>query len=66
MRELRAKTNFPHKIIAVACTIDHARSLRALYEGRHELSKEELQRGHNAMDELIDRAAEKVKLSRLS
>lgn len=35
MKELRAGSKFPHKIIAVACTIDHARALRALYEERH-------------------------------
>ena len=34
MRELRARTGQKHQIIAVACSIDHARQIRTLYEQR--------------------------------
>ena len=34
MRELRARTGQKHQIIAVACSIDHAHQIRALYEQR--------------------------------
>jgi superfamily II DNA or RNA helicase len=34
MRELRARTGQKHQIIAAACSIDHARQVRALYEQR--------------------------------
>jgi excisionase family DNA binding protein len=34
MRELRAKTGQKQQIIAAACSIDHARQIRALYEQR--------------------------------
>jgi superfamily II DNA or RNA helicase len=49
LRELRNGSKIRHQIIASACSIDHARSIRALYEERHlqaavihsELKKEE-------------------------
>lgn len=34
LRLLRARTNYKHQIIAVACSVDHARQIRALYEER--------------------------------
>lgn len=34
MNELRAKTGQKHQIIAAACSVDHARQIRALYEQR--------------------------------
>jgi DNA repair protein RadD len=34
MRDLRARTGQKHQIIAAACSIDHARQVRALYEQR--------------------------------
>ena len=35
MRELRDGSNVNHQIIGSACTIDHAKAIRALYEERH-------------------------------
>jgi DNA repair protein RadD len=34
MRELRSNGQFDHSIIAVACSIDHARAIRAMYDAR--------------------------------
>ncbi len=34
LQELRAETGHPHQLIAVACSVDHARQVRALYEER--------------------------------
>lgn len=46
-RLLKARTGFKHQIIAVACSMDHARQVRSLYEERglraHEI--------HSGMDE---------------
>ncbi len=40
MRELRDKTGQKQQIIAAACSVDHARQLRALYEARNIRTKE--------------------------
>ena len=44
LRELRARNGFPHQLIAVACSVDHARQVRALYGERgikaHEIYSE--------------------------
>jgi excisionase family DNA binding protein len=34
LTELRDGTGFPHQLIAVACSVDHARQVRSLYEER--------------------------------
>ena len=34
LEELRQRTGFRHQMIAVACSVDHARQVRALYEER--------------------------------
>lgn len=34
LEELRRRTGFRHQIIAVACSVDHARQIRGLYEER--------------------------------
>ena len=34
MRELRSNGSAEHSIVAVACSIDHARSVRAMYDAR--------------------------------
>ena len=44
LEELRQRTGFKHQIIAVACSVDHARQIRGLYEERklkaHEIYSE--------------------------
>jgi superfamily II DNA/RNA helicase len=44
LQELRQRTGFRHQMIAVACSVDHARQIRALYEERkiraHEIYSE--------------------------
>ena len=44
LEELRQRTGFRHQLIAVACSVDHARQIRALYEERklkaHEIYSE--------------------------
>jgi DNA repair protein RadD len=40
MRELRAKTGQKQQIIAAACSIDHARQIRTLYEQRNVSARE--------------------------
>lgn len=44
LRELRGRTGFRHQLIAVACSVDHARQVRSLYEERglkaHEIYSE--------------------------
>jgi hypothetical protein len=40
MRELRNKTGQKQQIIAAACSIDHARQIRTLYEERHISARE--------------------------
>ncbi len=34
LEEMRQRTGFRHQLIAVACSVDHARQIRALYEER--------------------------------
>jgi superfamily II DNA or RNA helicase len=34
LREMRERSGFRHQIIAVACSVDHARQIRSLYEER--------------------------------
>ena len=34
LREMRAKSGFNHQLIAVACSVDHARQIRSLYTER--------------------------------
>lgn len=34
LHELRERSGFRHQIIAVACSVDHARQVRGLYEER--------------------------------
>jgi superfamily II DNA or RNA helicase len=62
LRLLRARTGFKHQIIAVACSVDHARQVRSLYEERglraHEI--------HSAMDEeKQEEVLEQLRQSRL-
>ncbi len=44
LQELRQRTGFNHQLIAVACSVDHARQVRSLYEERgvsaHEIYSE--------------------------
>jgi DNA repair protein RadD len=44
LKELRQRTGFRHQLIAVACSVDHARQIRSLYEERkfkaHEIYSE--------------------------
>jgi excisionase family DNA binding protein len=44
LEELRRRTGFRHQLIAVACSVDHARQIRAVYEERklkaHEIYSE--------------------------
>ena len=44
LKELRQRTGFRHQLIAVACSVDHARQIRGLYEERkfraHEIYSE--------------------------
>ena len=40
MRELRARTGQRQQIIAAACSIDHARQIRTLYEQRGNMRRE--------------------------
>jgi DNA repair protein RadD len=46
LQELRQRTGFRHQLIAVACSVDHARAIRALYEER----KVRAQEIHSEMD----------------
>jgi superfamily II DNA or RNA helicase len=46
LQELRARTGFRHQLIAVACSVDHARQVRSLYE-EHGLTAREI---HSDMD----------------
>lgn len=34
LNDLRGRTGYPHQLIAVACSVDHARQVRSLYEER--------------------------------
>jgi DNA repair protein RadD len=34
LQDMRARTGYPHQLIAVACSVDHARQVRSLYEER--------------------------------
>lgn len=34
LNDMRGRTGFPHQLIAVACSVDHARQVRSLYEER--------------------------------
>ena len=34
LEEMRERTGYPHQLIAVACSVDHARQVRSLYEER--------------------------------
>ncbi len=59
MRELRAKTGQKQQIIAAACSIDHARQIRTLYEQRNVSAREiysemDATRQEKAMQELED------------
>lgn len=59
MRELRAKTGQKQQIIAAACSIDHARQVRALYEQRGLKTREiysdmDPEKQHRVMQELED------------
>lgn len=49
---LRAKSGTHHQIIAVACSVDHARQVRALYEERNWKAREI----HSEMDEEVQDA----------
>lgn len=40
LEEMRARTGFHHQIIAVACSVDHAKQVRSLYEERNYKAKE--------------------------
>ncbi|MER8700359.1 DEAD/DEAH box helicase family protein [Mesorhizobium sp. M1273] len=62
LRELRERTGFRHQIIAVACSVDHARQVRSLYEERG-LKAQEIY-GEMA-DELKDRVIENLRGGRL-
>jgi DNA repair protein RadD len=46
LHDMRARTGFRHQLIAVACSVDHARQVRSLYEA-HGLSAREI---HSDMD----------------
>jgi superfamily II DNA or RNA helicase len=62
LRLLRARTGFKHQIIAVACSVDHARQVRSLYEERA-LKAHEI---HSAMDaEKQDEVLEQLRQGRL-
>jgi excisionase family DNA binding protein len=41
LEELRQRTGFRHQLIAVACSVDHARQIRGLYE-EHRLTAQEI------------------------
>ena len=61
-RLLRARTGFKHQIIAVACSVDHARQVRSLYEERG-LKAHEI---HSAMDaDKQDEVLEQLRQGRL-
>src|SRR5207253_931402 len=55
--ELRASGKAKHQVIAVACSIDHARAIRALYQERNyvadvihsDLSEDEIDRVRNSL-----------------
>jgi hypothetical protein len=47
LQELRSRTGFRHQLIAVACSVDHARQIRGLYE-LHKLKVNEI---YSEMDE---------------
>jgi len=40
LNELRGRTGFKHQIIAVACSVDHARQVRSLYQERGIVAEE--------------------------
>lgn len=46
LQDLRGRTGYRHQLIAVACSVDHARQVRSLYE-EHGLSAREI---HSDMD----------------
>lgn len=46
LQDMRARTGFRHQMIAVACSVDHARQVRSLYE-EHGLTAREI---HSDMD----------------
>jgi len=59
MRDVRAKTGLKQQIIAVACSIDHARQVRTLYEQRGLKARElysqmDLERQEKVIHELED------------
>jgi len=59
LNEMRGRTGFSHQVIAVACSVDHARQVRSLYEERG-LRAAEI---HSKMDD-EERAAILEKLRR--
>jgi len=62
VQELRKQTGVKHQIIAVACSIDHARQVRALYEQRGMVAREI----YSEMDEeKQDRAIEELRSGKL-
>lgn len=46
LQDLRARTGYPHQMIAVACSVDHARQVRSLYQ-EHGLTAREI---HSDLD----------------
>ena len=62
LRELRERTGFKHQIIAVACSVDHARQVRSLYEERG-LKAQEIY--GEMTDELKDRVIENLRSGKL-
>jgi DNA repair protein RadD len=53
---LRAQTGIPHQIIAAACSVDHARQVRAIYEEcGHRAAEIHSDMPEDARDEVIER-----------